>query len=73
MGFNLILTREFMMVIPLRKPYSYFNNIPLFLHPLAYLGYLHLPKLIQKWPTTAYVDDDLNSSIDRLNLSTKNY
>ncbi|KAL4481467.1 hypothetical protein ABPG74_007556 [Tetrahymena malaccensis] len=72
-GINLIVTRQFMLVVPLRKPYSYFNNTPLFLHPLAYLGYLHLPKLVQKWPTTAYQIEDLTSSLERLAISTKSY
>ena len=60
-----------MMLVPLRKNYGEINGIPLFISPLAYIGYLHFPVLKKIWPHTAYDVKDTNQLLDILQISTE--
>ena len=42
-----------MIIVPLRHPYNNFEGNDLFLSPLAYMGYVHLPVLTKIFPNTA--------------------
>lgn len=53
-GVNVIITKEFMMLVPLFKPYMNFKGVDLWIEPISYLGFLHLPEYTKLWPTTAF-------------------
>lgn len=71
MGINCIVTKQFMMLVPLRKNYSEINGTPLFVSPLAFIGFLHFPVLKNIWPGTAYQVEDSQELIDILQISAE--
>lgn len=44
-GYNLIFTDKFIMVVPLVFPYDVYNQNKLYFDGLAYLGYIHAAHL----------------------------
>lgn len=58
------------MLVPLRGSYGEFEGKPLYLNPISYLGYIHVPIMTKIWPNTAYklnsLSDD-NNYIQMLN------
>jgi len=53
-GLNCIITSKFMIIVPLRHPFNNFEGHDLFILPLAYMGYVHLPVLTKIFPYTAF-------------------
>lgn len=44
-GYNLILTKKRILLVPLVEPYAVYNGTKLYLDGLAFLGYIHTAKL----------------------------
>ena len=44
-GYNLIITKGYIMVVPLVDPYEVYNGMKLYIDGLAYLGCIHTAKL----------------------------
>jgi ATP adenylyltransferase/5',5'''-P-1,P-4-tetraphosphate phosphorylase II len=48
-GYNLIITKSYLMVVPLVDPYEVYNGMKLYLDGLAYLGCVHTAKLAKPY------------------------
>jgi hypothetical protein len=57
------------MLVPLRSAYASFDGVPLYISPLAYLGYVHFPVLKKLWPQSAYEVKDTRKMIEILKKS----
>ena len=44
-GYNLIITKKYLMIVPLVEPYEVYNGNKLYLDGLAFLGYVHTARL----------------------------
>jgi hypothetical protein len=44
-GYNIILTKKRVLLVPLAEPYAVYNGAKLYLDGLAFLGYIHTAKL----------------------------
>lgn len=44
-GYNLIITKKRIILVPLVEPYAVYNNTKLYLDGLAFLGFVHTAKL----------------------------
>ena len=51
-GYNLIITKGYLMVVPLVDPYEIYNDMKLYLDGLAYLGCIHTAKLAKPYQIT---------------------
>lgn len=56
-GVNIILSADYLFVVPLTQPLYLQNNIPVFTTPMSYIGYILRPKLTQIWPQTAKIQE----------------
>lgn len=45
-GYNLILTQEYLMTVPLIDSYRIYDQHPLYLDGLAYIGVVHLARVV---------------------------
>jgi hypothetical protein len=48
-GYNLIITKKFIIIVPLVEPYEVYNGGKLYLDGLAFLGYIHTARLEQAY------------------------
>lgn len=51
-----LLSKNWILLVKLTKPHAILKGLPLYLHPLSYVGILTLPKLPLTWPQTAGID-----------------
>ena len=54
MGVNYILCREFLLIVPLTKPYKMHGPIELFMNVFSFIGFIHRPVYEKLWPETGY-------------------
>lgn len=55
-GVNVIVSSKWLMIVPIGNPYMVQKTVekttPIYLDPLAYIGYVVLPNLHDVWPQT---------------------
>jgi hypothetical protein len=52
-GYNLILTKKRVILVPLVQPYAVYGGAKLYLDGLAFLGYIHTAKLERPYAISA--------------------
>lgn len=57
-----------MLYILILAPYGHFEEKPLYLNPISYMGYIHLPIITTIWPNTAYKVDTITDERDYLKI-----
>ena len=69
-GMILLLTNEYLFIAPLCKPYTMYNNIPIFVEPYFYAGIFTLPEIEAEWPHILKADHVIFNYSDILKLSS---
>lgn len=55
-GINILLAKDWILVVPVYNSIGTTNGVPVYLDPLAYAGIIHLPYLEKRWPETAGIE-----------------
>ena len=71
MGLNLIITKDWVLLVALTKPWIEYGKEKLFWEPWSYLDFFSLPILQKTWPETSNLDSkvyskDLKSHLTKL-------
>ena len=62
-GYNLIITKRYTMIVPLIRPYRIYNSNDLYLDGLAFLGIVNVAKVAEPFKV-----QERNVNIDRTEL-----
>lgn len=54
-GLNLIMTKEYVLVVPVSKEWTLYGGQALYWEPWSYLGFFSLPVLQNTWPGTRHL------------------
>jgi len=53
-----VLSSKWLLVAPLTHPYIVQKTTPIYLDPLAFIGYVAIPDLKHVWPQTGHLELD---------------
>jgi len=56
LGINIVLSSKWLLVAPLTSPYLVQKTTPIYLDPLAWIGYVAVPELKHVWPQTGKLE-----------------